>query len=701
MRQTWYNATVFIYYRACAANRDVRFAFPVAPSMIEQKRVSRHDKTIRAALLPPLLAMAVLATLLLGLVGYLLNANRWVTHSSEVTNQTNVVMRLFLDMQSSKRGYFLLNNSQFLDPYTQGDQQIDGEFDRLIRLVSDNPTQSKRALRMRSYFNRWRDFSDADIQRFRDSPAAITEIFKAQRGKAEIAGLRADFGALTAEENRLRHKRSVAAETAVRVAIIAGGIATLGLGALLAAATRKHLLDLGAQYEAVLEEEAQVRERLATTLTSIGDGVIVTDAQGKITLINPVTESLTGWTNAEAQNKDHQEVFDIYSEITGEPVRSPIGIVLQTNETVMLANHTVLKRRDGSQIAIEDSASPVCDKNGRVTGVVLVFRDVSERKAQEAELAVALAKNTQIAETLQRSMLITPGADEFPGIRFATVYEPAWDDAQVGGDFFDLFSYWQDCVALVVGDATGKGLDAAATTSEVKYALRAYLHDDPDPGLALTRLNRFLSDARKAASADFVPPSFVSLTLAVLNTRTGELATASAGAEVPLLLKTSGETVEAGDTGTMLGASADSLFYAARFVMERGDTLAMVTDGVTEARRGRRDFFGYGWFHSRRQNRVGYRRNFAGRHCPSGGRGGESLCGRATARRCLPAYHPPRRFYLNQQRKIVPVGLVAGYRLRIRRFNQRWYVCVGGRVVCGHNRLCAAFATERHIGIDS
>lgn len=579
-------------------NRDVCFAFVSPPSMIEQKRITRHDKTMRAALLPPLLAMTVLAALLLGLVGYLLNTTRWVTHSREVATATSRAMRLCVDMETGKRGFLLAGDPVFLDPYDDAGKNVDAAFADLAQLTRDNPAQSARIATMKSRFGIWRNDAEADLRKYRDAPkVAFARAFDDSRGKARMDAVRAKFKEIFDEENRLLRERSAVAETAVRVSVIAGGTATLGLGVLLAAATRKHLLDLGGQYETVLQDEARVRERLTTTLTSIGDGVIVTDAQGNITLINPVTESLTGWMNAEARNKPHKIVFDIYSEITGESVGSPIDDVLQTNQIVMLANHTVLKKRDGSQIAIEDSASPVRDKEGRIGGVVLVFRDVSERKAQEAELAAALAKNTQIAETLQRSMLISPGENEFPGIRFATVYEPAWDEALVGGDFFDLFSYWDDHVMFVVGDATGKGLEAAATTSEVKYALRAYLHDDADPGVALTRLNRFLAASRKEdTGADFVPPSFISLTLAVLNRETGELATASAGAEVPLLLKTNGQVVEAGDTGTMLGAAADSVYTSARFVMEPGDLLGMVTDGVTEARRGRREFFGYDGF---------------------------------------------------------------------------------------------------------
>ena len=565
--------------------------------MIEANRVSRHESTVRAALLPPLAGLAVLAVLLLCLVLYLLNANAALVRSNEVAFDLSRVMRLAVDMETGKRGYLLDGNPVFLAPYDAANKDIDAAFDKLVGDMQANSKQSERVRRMREQFEAWRTDAQADMREYRNAPKSqFDRSFSDAPGKVKMDAIRATFNETGAEVRRILAERVATVQNAIRVAVLGGGVAVLSVGLFIAATTRRHLSDLGTQYETALLDEAQGRERLATTLTSIGDGVIVTDAAGKITLINPVTESLTGWTNAEARGQDHQTVFDIFDETTNAPLGSPIAEVIRTNDIVLLANHAALKRRDGTQIAIEDSASPVRDKNGNVAGVVLVFRDVSKRKTQEAQLAAALAKNTQIAETLQRSMLISPGESAFPGLHFATVYEPAWDEAMVGGDFFDLFSYWTDCVALVVGDATGKGLEAAATTSEVKYALRAYLHDDPDPGIALTRLNRFLADVRKETGTDFVSPSFVALTVSVLNTRTGELSTASAGADVPLLLREGGDMVAAGDAGTMLGAASDSLFHAARFTMEAGDTLAMVTDGVTEARRGRREFFGYEGF---------------------------------------------------------------------------------------------------------
>jgi len=127
------------------------------------------------------------------------------------------------------------------------------------------------------------------------------------------------------------------------------------------------------------------RERLDVTLRSIGDGVVTTDVEGKITLINPVAENLTGWSHDEAVGKPMSEIFHIVNEQTGEPVENPVEEVLRTGEIVTLANHTMLISRDGSQRIIADSGAPILDDSGRILGVVLVFRDITERRQLEQE----------------------------------------------------------------------------------------------------------------------------------------------------------------------------------------------------------------------------------------------------------------------------------------------------------------------------
>ena len=126
-------------------------------------------------------------------------------------------------------------------------------------------------------------------------------------------------------------------------------------------------------------------ESLSTTLRSIGDGVIATDAAGRVSFMNAVAERLSGWPSAEARGRALEEVFRILNEETRRGVESPVARVLREGAVVSLANHTVLVARDGRETPIEDSAAPIKDRHGRTTGVVLVFHDVSESRRAEAE----------------------------------------------------------------------------------------------------------------------------------------------------------------------------------------------------------------------------------------------------------------------------------------------------------------------------
>lgn len=129
------------------------------------------------------------------------------------------------------------------------------------------------------------------------------------------------------------------------------------------------------------------KERAQVTLESIGDAVITTDVRANVEYLNPVAESLTGWTNSEAIGQPLEKVFQIVNEETGQTVESPIVRCLQEGRIVGLANHTVLINKTGSTIAIEDSAAPIRDRTEVVIGGVLVFHDVSDKRNLIKELA--------------------------------------------------------------------------------------------------------------------------------------------------------------------------------------------------------------------------------------------------------------------------------------------------------------------------
>jgi len=134
-------------------------------------------------------------------------------------------------------------------------------------------------------------------------------------------------------------------------------------------------------------ELMEAKERALVTLESIGDAVITTDKEGFVQYLNPVAETLTGWSTEEAYNKPLPEVFDIYNEKTNKPVENPVIRCLRDNTIIGLANHTILINRNGIRSAIEDSAAPIRDKQGNILGVILVFHDVSKARKMSEQLS--------------------------------------------------------------------------------------------------------------------------------------------------------------------------------------------------------------------------------------------------------------------------------------------------------------------------
>ncbi len=134
-------------------------------------------------------------------------------------------------------------------------------------------------------------------------------------------------------------------------------------------------------------ELAREKEMAEVTLASIGDGVITTDTEGRITFLNAVAEYLTGWNQAEARERPLTEIFPIFNELTRKPVTNPVARCLREGRIVGLANHTVLVRADGREFAIEDSAAPIRDSSGTIVGVVLVFHDVTRAREMANRLS--------------------------------------------------------------------------------------------------------------------------------------------------------------------------------------------------------------------------------------------------------------------------------------------------------------------------
>ena len=157
------------------------------------------------------------------------------------------------------------------------------------------------------------------------------------------------------------------------------------------------------------EKMHEQREWLRVTLSCIGDAVVTTDPAGRVTFLNPVAESLTGWTQADAHGKPLEAVFKIINQETRRTVESPTVRALRDGVIVGLANHTLLIAKDGTERPIDDSAAPIRNERNEVAGVVLVFRDITERYRQEQTIQDALAYANNIIATLREPFLVING----------------------------------------------------------------------------------------------------------------------------------------------------------------------------------------------------------------------------------------------------------------------------------------------------
>ncbi|HEX4457807.1 MAG TPA: ATP-binding protein, partial [Polyangia bacterium] len=223
-------------------------------------------------------------------------------------------------------------------------------------------------------------------------------IYAGDRAKSLMDSARRVSGQIAGDAEAALERQRDSVQQGFVIALVLDGAAAVFvfvLGALLFAIDRdiRRRSELERDLRAAAVSERQLQQWFATTLRSIGDAVIATSRDGRITFMNVVAEQLTGWTMADAEQRPLRECFVIINETTREPVESPVDKVIREGKIVGLANHTLLLHRDGSERAIADSAAPIRDgSDGPLTGIVLVFRDVeAERRSDRVRNFVTRA----------------------------------------------------------------------------------------------------------------------------------------------------------------------------------------------------------------------------------------------------------------------------------------------------------------------
>ena len=344
------------------------------------------QKLLRRTVLLPVALLLLLAAEIL-----LLNASiRWVDHTDQVIANARQLIRSMIDMESGLRGYFLTGDRFFLDSYIAAKSEVPAQLALLEQLTSDNPDQTQRIGEIRNLDLRWIRYADNLL--LRPNPRTLSSQDYAA-GDELMNRIRAKEREILDAEDRLHRVRYRRA--AVLGNIVIGTAVGLSLltAVLLFTLTRRELFELSSAYDKHLKAEAEKtqqlqesRESYRITLTSLGDAVVATDAAGNVSFLNPVAEQLTGWDYQAARGRPLHEVLRIIDERTRTELEDAVALVRRSQPVVNVSSHVALISRSGQEYPLELTGSPILNDRNLLVGVVVVFRDITQRRQTEQTL---------------------------------------------------------------------------------------------------------------------------------------------------------------------------------------------------------------------------------------------------------------------------------------------------------------------------
>jgi PAS domain S-box-containing protein len=349
-----------------------------------------YSRLLLRLLALPIAALTVLALLLGYGLERIQESASTVDRADVVILHANQLIKLMVDEETGLRGFLLSRDPVFLQPLHNADQRIEPEFNTLFSMVH-RPDQVARLHRLQDTHQQWEQKAYQEIHS--PSPdASAMEQHMLQR-KQDMDSLRTQMDEFLNIVIGRRAEHSAADIEINQYARIGLVLLVALVAAVLTLETRRVFHKLTAAYNLQIQEikrrgeESYAREQwLNTTIRSIGDAVIACDADGNIDFMNLVAEQLTGWKESHAKTKSLHEIFPIFNEDTRAAVENPVDKVRRLGTVVGLANHTFLVAKDGAEVSIDDSGAPIRDSSGKMIGIVLVFRDVTERRMSEGAL---------------------------------------------------------------------------------------------------------------------------------------------------------------------------------------------------------------------------------------------------------------------------------------------------------------------------
>ncbi len=432
------------------------------------------------------------------------------THTYEVIQLAGDLLADLTDAETSQRGYTLTGNDDYLEQYLAMRDSLRGKLEALRPLTSTDAGHAR--------LNALAPLVDAKLaymariiglRRERGVTAAIAAVDLGQ-GKRLMDSIRAEMRGFIQGQDAALIVREATFQSNMRN--LFAGIIAFSLLTLLFALSFAFLVYRQAQNrlknlvhvetQRLLEAQEQTSQRLqqanttlqineaklAVTLNSIGDGVIATDAEGRVTLLNPLAERLTGWTQAEAAGRPVDEIFHIVNQETREPSTIPVKSTLALGTVHGLANHTILIARGGSECAIADSCAPIRDRDGQVVGAVLIFRDVTREYAAQQALRDSAALIQAVLNTVADGVItiharggivetINPAAErmfgyaaaELVGQQFSLLI-PELDQDQRNGSL-EYYSASEEARTAGLGrEVTGRRKDGSSFPLEISVS---------------------------------------------------------------------------------------------------------------------------------------------------------------------------------------------------------------------------------------
>ena len=394
-------------------------------------RISEHMIAFGAATIA---AIAIAGTITFTRVQLLSDASGYVARSERVRYSLQRTLSTLQDAESAVRGYYITHEEPFLEPYLRAPAELDSNLQSLTRLLADSPAQIARFRELDRLAHARLDRLNSAVGQMREGTFVMPPGPRvSSEAKQLMDSFRAQIGVMQAFEDARLGERLRTSIRARREALIS----TVSMSGIAAALVLLLILISRSASKKIRASE----QWLATTLNSIGEGVIATDADGAIRFLNPVATELTGWSQSQAQGKTIEEVFRTVGANDRKPAESPVAQVLRHATLAGVPGQAVLVSRDGSEFPIEDSAAPIRDERGDIRGVVIVFNDASAARAAQTAL--------QASEERQRLAL---------------------EGAELGACDHDLLSrsaVWNERLYVILGHRPGSPIDSGTINRQV------------------------------------------------------------------------------------------------------------------------------------------------------------------------------------------------------------------------------------------